>query len=296
MPYTKEQAHSEYLDVFGSKYEFLKGPKTGEVVEVRKYELSNDGNSLYFIMSNNVKIDAKQFYDIMLSVGLSERQDPLFAAKSGATVTPAIEEKLGIMSDEEELQLNERIKQRKNNKAATDNKPNNVKKSDNPIDLILLKRKNKIKVEIPIHVELEFIDKNTFDLINSTFDDATDGIVNFFMNNIDTEFMKKNFEKSIRKHIAEQFLNTEYVEEQETQSIAEDPESGITEVLKWEDSIVKVSEDINTSEEEEFVNNPAGLPNREYGYRSRPFTWDELHQIIVEDQKVDQILVDTHVQ
>ena len=114
MPYTKEQAHSEYLDVFGSKYEFLKGAKTGEVVEVRKYELSNDGNSLYFIMSNNVKIDAKQFYDIMLSVGLSERQDPLFAAKSGATVTPAIEEKLGIMSDEEELQLNERIKQRKN--------------------------------------------------------------------------------------------------------------------------------------------------------------------------------------
>jgi len=252
MPYTKEQAHSEYLDVFGSKYEFLTGPKTGEVVEVRKYELSNDGNSLYFIMSNNVKIDAKQFYDIMLSVGLSERQDPLFAAKSAATITPAIEEKLGIMSDEEELQLNERIKQRKNNTVSIDNKPNNITKSDNPIDLILLKRKNKIKVEIPIHVELEFIDKNTFNLINNTFDDATDGIVNFFMNNIDTEFMKKNFEKSIRKHIAEQFLNTEYVEEQETQSIAEDPESGITEVLKWEDSIVKVSKDIDTPEEEKI--------------------------------------------
>ena len=45
----------------------------------------------------------------------------------------------------------------------------------------------------------------------------------------------------------------------------------------------------NTSEEEEFVNNPAGLPYREYGYRSRPFTWDELHQIIVEDQELARL-------
>lgn len=246
MPYTKEQAHSEYLDVFGNKYEFLSGPKTGQTAEVKSYEVSPDGNTLYFIMTNNVKIDSKQFYDIMMSVGASTIQDPLYAAKVNGRIDVDLEEKLGIMSDEEEALLNQRVNQNKNN----DNVPPVQPKQNNtitesPIDLILTKRKNKINVNIPIDVQLEFIDKITFDLINNTFDDAVEGIIKHFMNNIDTDTMQKNFEKSMRKYIFENFLNEEYVEQPETETIAEDPESGKTEILKWE------SDDIESSEDED---------------------------------------------
>lgn len=231
MPFTKEQAHSEYLDVFGNKYEFLTGPRAGQHAEVKTYEVSEDGNTLFFIMTNNVKIDSRQFHDIMMSIGTSNIQDPLYAAKVGG-VNKSIEDQLGIMSEEEEAELNKRIKE--NNNSGTSSSPKKPESSDNPIDLILLKRKNKVNVEIPINLELEFIDKNTFDLINNTFDDAIESIIEFFMNKVDTEFMKKEFQKSIKKYIFEQFLNIEYEEEPETETIAEDPESGTTEILKWE--------------------------------------------------------------
>lgn len=240
--YTKEQAHSEYLEVIGNKYEFLQGPKTGHVAEVRSYELTPDGNTLYFVMTNNVKIESKKFYDIMMSVGASDIQDPLFTATSNINnnnINNNIESKLDIMSDEEEAELNKKIKQNNN----IDNSKNK-QDSTNPIDLILLKRKNKVNVEIPINIEIEFIDKSTFDLINITFDNATENIINHFMNNVDTKLMKTFFEKSMKKYIFENFLNIEYIEETET--LAEDPESGQTEILKWE------SEPIQTSEEHEF--------------------------------------------
>lgn len=244
MPYTKEQAHSEYLDVFGNKYEFLTGPKTGQITEIKSYELSPDGNTLYFIMTNNVKIESKQFHEIMMSVGKSSIQDPLYAAKMNGTApgVNSLEEQLGIMSEEEEAAFNQRINNNKNNTNV--NTESNKIESQNPIDLILIKRKNKVNVNIPINIELEFIDKITFDLIYNTFDNAVEDIIKHFMNNVNTDFMKKNFEKSMKQYIFENFLNMEYMEAPETETIAEDPDSGQTEILKWE------SDDVSLSEEE----------------------------------------------
>lgn len=250
---TKTEAHSEYLDVAGNVYEFLKGNLKGKQATVKTYELSEDGNTLFFIMSNNTKINSRDFFDIMMSIGNADHQaDPLYAAKVGG-VNKNIEEQLGIMSDEEEAELNRRIQEQQNNKNNNNKKSDENKEEDfnNPIDLILIKRKNKINVEIPVSFNLEFIDQNTFNLIDLTFDDAVDGIVDFFMKSIDEEFLKKEFKKSMKKYIYNEFLDTEYEEEPETETIAEDPESGKTEILKWESESNK--ENAENSAEDENV-------------------------------------------
>lgn len=263
MPYTPESAYSEFVDVAGNNYEYLAGPKTGSVARAVKYEISKDKQTLYFVMSDGNKIRSTDFQGNMMLVGGGidspmSKKDTSYLSKAGGQVevdkndNDILAERLGLMTEEEERADMERkagikpppqsAQQQKQPQAKPD--PKKITEDDEfyPIFMLLDKRKTKPKVKIEVEVDLEFIDKNTYTLIDSTLDKALEGVSKYFSEKVDLEVLQDKFIESMKKHMMEKFDAKPYTEESVDESDDKDTDNS-KEDKKQEPKIEVVEED-----------------------------------------------------
>lgn len=206
---TEDYAFELYRDYAGASYEYLDGHKKGANARVIGYDIINNNTLLVFKMSDGNLVPYKMFQDqLMMQI---EGANDFVAVKrpnAGKTQEEIIAEKLNLMTDEEEKLWAERNRghHRPNTNSTKQVNQEEIKEvSKNPINIILDKRKEKPLISIPISLDIEFISKQTFTLIDSTFDNSIQDIKEYFMDKINLENIKKDIEKSI-----EVYIKTEY--------------------------------------------------------------------------------------
>lgn len=263
MAWTAESAYSNFVDVAGNTFEYLKGPKAGQMARAAKYEISIDKTKLYYVMSDGNKIDSTQFDDIMLMVGdgggkkdfsiLNSTGGNIEADKSNNDV---LAQQLGLMSEEEEEAENERRRQVQqmhndamagrpvNDPGAIPSQPQQLPQSASPsqveqskedkygdlypIFALLEKRKKKPTVTIPVEIELDFIDKNTYTLIEATLGNGLEGVSKYFIEQVDIEKLHQSFVDSLKKYMVDNF-------DAEEETVEEEPETQETPELVKEE-------------------------------------------------------------
>lgn len=257
MPYTPKSAYEEFLDVAGSEFQYVVGPNQSQLARIVKYEMSPDKNTLYFVMSDGNKIDSKQFDQIMVktSTGESQGADPRFSAKTEATLQQKKDfndldvlaqelaaSGLELVDENEEREAAKRLAEHKveqpqpqaNNQlppqpqqqapvqAPSPLVKEQVPEEHQPIYILLDKRKTKPKATISVEVELDFIDKNTYALIDTTLDDALNGVSGYFSGKVDFEKLKESFVESLKSYLVNEFGATE--EEKQVEVVDTIPE------------------------------------------------------------------------
>lgn len=261
MKLTKEEAYSRFVDVAGNMYEYLAGPKTGRRTQAVGYEISKDAETLYFIMNDGSKIEYSNFEDIVLHIGDAAPVDTTFSGVVSGKVEQdkndldVISAKLGLMTEEEERAENERrlgIISNPNPTVLKKSDPNsnpepqkhNIAETNEyyPIYVLLDKRKKKPNTTINVSVDFDFIDKNTFMLIDSTLDNSLDGVCQYFSDKIDFNKLKESFNESLKQYILDNFgVMDLYPDEEDLDDLVEDSKAPEPRLIK-EGEIPKVSD------------------------------------------------------
>lgn len=241
----KSEGHSIWLNYAGNVYEYIAGPKTGRRAKAVDWIIDKGSDKMLIVMSDGSKVPEKQFYDFMVvSTGMGQTQSQnashKFASKKESSGDPSsgpsIEERAGIMSDEEEAEFLRRQQQKQNsgnsqnsNENKKDSEPDN---SNNPVHLVLSSRKNKPVMKVTVDVELELLDKSTYDLVNGTFDDALDHVISYFEARVDKDKLSEDFKESLERFFIEEFA----IEEDKIIKVQEDS-TGKTKYQRqgWED-------------------------------------------------------------
>lgn len=219
---TEDSAYQMYRDYAGNCYEYLSGSSTGKSAHVVGYDISFAGE-LLFIMSDRNNVPYKLFEQggMIQIQGAIDNFVPKRRPNAGKSPEEAIDEKLGLMSEEEEREFY----RRKNGyvpPTPQQARPVEAQEvSTNPVHLILDKRKDKPLISIPLFIDVEFISERTFTLIDSTFSDSIKDITDYFMAKVDFDNLKKDVEKGIEKYIKTKYLgmSIEDIEKEESVEI-----------------------------------------------------------------------------
>lgn len=215
---TKGDAQNKFILYYGNRYAGIDGVS---VWQLSGWELieSGDSNDLIFIIrdmmsGNPQKIEFTKFREDYTNIGTDpnppKQSDGVYTSKQDD-----LDRRLNLMTDEEEAEFN-----RRNNTGGNSNQINNNSttpehkqpdKYTNPIHILLDGRKNKPTVKIPVEYEMEFIDDFFYKLIEQSYNDSLDSVIDYFVDSVNLEDIKKVFKDSIEIYIIEKLASDESI-------------------------------------------------------------------------------------
>lgn len=206
---SRADAQNKFYIYYGNRYAGVDGVS---IWKLSGWDLvdNNDGYSdLYFIMidesnGRTKKIQFNEFVNDYTDIG-KDPNPPKQMINNKTSEHDDYSKRLDLMTEEEEAEYN-KLHQNHNSETS----PPELK-SSNPIHILLDGRKNKPKIKIPINYEMEFIDDLFYKLIEQSYSDSLDSIVDYFIDSVNMESVIQTFKDSIEMYIIDKLASDDSI-------------------------------------------------------------------------------------
>lgn len=212
---SKVDAQNKFIMYYGNRFAGVDGTNIWQLVGWELID-NGDSNSLHFIIRDSMtgnpnKIPFETFRDDYTNIG-TDPNPPKQMDGISKTDVDDLSSRLGLMSEEEEREFNRRYQAETGGTPPPPATPEaQPKVSSNPIHILLDGRKNKPTVKIPIEYEMEFIDDFFYKLIEQSYNDSLDSVIDYFIDSVDMDSVKKAFKDAVEIYIVEKLASDDSI-------------------------------------------------------------------------------------
>ena len=169
---TKEKKLEDLvLHYKGMSFEWIKGDLSGSVNRFKEVKKEGENFFIEFMEGGRINVDLVEEYTLYSPYADSPiSSPPILSPEKSSSVTSIIY-----------------------------GEPNPSSNPDSPI-YTLLKKQKKNMVEVSINIKLNLPSKELYGVLSTSFDDAENEIINFVLDGVDIEDIKKSLSESIKKN------------------------------------------------------------------------------------------------
>lgn len=180
MESTIEELSSEVIrakeDLYGYSFRWIKGENKGNITDLQDVIFDPAMNITWIYFTDGTRINYNILDEFMMRIDADEVNEINMAKE--------MEKNASVTKPSRNIQLSE--------SNASNNRPDN-----SPIRTLLQKQKPNW-IDVSFNLRLNLPPKSLYDVLDSSFDNAEDEIINFVVDDLDIEIIREALRKNIR--------------------------------------------------------------------------------------------------